>query len=469
MKGLGGADGRMDAKAGAVSARLPYVMGVAVFMQTADMTMIAPALPRIAAHFGIDTVTATMAMTAYLVGLALLAPAGGWLADRFGGRNVYRSAMALQAVALVCCALAPSFAWLVAGRFLSGLACSPMLSVSRLMVVRGAPPGERVATIATFSAFGLLGPLLAAPVGGLLVDWFDWQAVFVALLPVGAAVATAITLWTRDDGQRHAVPLDFVGLLLSAIALGAAVGAIEVLGHGRSAGLAGALGAVAGASFALLARHAGRARHPLVRFDLLRRKVFRLSLLADIPTRMLLTSCAMLVSLQQQVGLGRTASMAGALLLLPGFGQLVVKQAIPLSARLVGVRRAMIGWSAINAGAFALVGLLPGAAVPVIMALLAVHGLGRSIVLNLGTVLNFTDVRDEEMGAVTSLTAMAQQLSLVLGVGLSSLLLRIYAGDQPLGLEAIDSAMLTMAAVAMGGLLASLALPADAGQPRRAD
>src|SRR4051812_13517901 len=122
---------------------IPYVMGAAVLLQTIDATAIATALPAMASSFGIDPLTASFAITSYLIGMALTVPAGGWLADRFGGREVFRAASLLVILASLICAAASNFWLLVCARFIGGAASSFMLPIGRLMVVRSVP-GERM-------------------------------------------------------------------------------------------------------------------------------------------------------------------------------------------------------------------------------------------------------------------------------------------------------------------------------------
>src|SRR3712207_6763770 len=138
-------------------------------MQNLDSTVLGTALTVIAADFGTDPVRLHMAMTGYLLSLAVFMPVSGWLADRFGARNVFRLAVAIFTLASVACAFAPGLGWLVLARVVQGIGGAMMIPVARLALLRAVPKDQLIAAMAWVAVPALMGPVLGPPVGGLIV------------------------------------------------------------------------------------------------------------------------------------------------------------------------------------------------------------------------------------------------------------------------------------------------------------
>src|SRR5579872_5221200 len=163
------------------------IVACAMFMQNLDSTVIATALPTMAKAFGADPVHMNVALTSYLLSLAVFIPASGWMADRFGARTVFRAAIAVFTIGSVLCGQANSLAFLVGARILQGAGGAMMVPVGRLVLLRVAKKHELVAAMAWISAPALFGPVLGPPLGGFLVTYASWRWIFDINVQIGRA------------------------------------------------------------------------------------------------------------------------------------------------------------------------------------------------------------------------------------------------------------------------------------------
>ena len=188
-----------------VNRTLPLILAVALFMENMDSTVIATSLPAIAADIGTSPIALKLALTAYLVALAVFIPISGWMADRFGAKNVFRAAIAVFVVGSIACAVSGSLAEFVVSRFLQGMGGAMMTPVGRLVLVRATPKSELVAAMAWLTIPALVGPLVGPPVGGFITTYFTWHWIFLINVPIGVVGMWLATRFLPEDaGQRRA-------------------------------------------------------------------------------------------------------------------------------------------------------------------------------------------------------------------------------------------------------------------------
>ena len=166
---------------------VPLVVATALFMENTDSTVIATALPSIAASLGEDPIALKLALTAYLVSLAIFIPISGWMADRYGARTIFRAALAVFMAGSLACAASSSLMGFVAARFLQGLGGAMMVPVGRLVILRSVPKSELVSALAYLTIPALIGPIMGPPLGGLITTSLDWRWIFFINIPIGIA------------------------------------------------------------------------------------------------------------------------------------------------------------------------------------------------------------------------------------------------------------------------------------------
>ena len=237
---------------------IPLIVAIGLFMEHLDSTIIATALPRMAIDLGLPPVRLNLAITTYLVAMAVFIPASGWIADRFGARRVFVGAMGLFVCGSLICGGAPSLEVLIAGRLLQGLGGALMTPVGRLVMLRAVPRAELVSAMAWLTIPALIGPVLGPPLGGFITTVASWRWIFWINLPIGlVGMAVALALLPSIREERVA-PFDVIGFVASAVGLSALVFAFETAG--RDVVPAGVDVAAMAAGLALVVFYVRRAR-----------------------------------------------------------------------------------------------------------------------------------------------------------------------------------------------------------------
>ncbi|RZA15712.1 MAG: MFS transporter, partial [Lysobacteraceae bacterium] len=246
-------------------------------METLDASVIATALPVIAADFNVTVVGVSLSVTAYLVAMAIFVPAAGWCADRFGARRVFAAAVGLFTLASLLCGLAPSLWTLVAARVLQGAAAAFMSPVGRIVVLRETPRARLIESMAMITWPGLIGPVIGPPLGGLIVTYVSWRWIFLLNVPIGLLGMWLILRYLPRDRAVLRRPFDFKGFVLTAVALAALIQGLTHLGERQDGRLAGLAMVVVGLVCGVVSvRHALRAAAPMLDLRAARVRTFRL-------------------------------------------------------------------------------------------------------------------------------------------------------------------------------------------------
>ena len=447
---------------------VPLVVATALFMENTDSTVIATALPTIAASLGEDPIALKLALTAYLVSLAIFIPVSGWMADRFGARTVFRAALGVFMAGSLACAAADGLAGFVAARFLQGLGGAMMVPVGRLVILRSVPKSELVAALAYLTIPALIGPILGPPLGGLITAWLDWRWIFFINIPIGLAGIVLATLYFEDLREAERPPLDLAGFLLLAPGLAGLMLGLASLGRHLLPGWLswGCLGAGA-ALLALYLRHARRTPHPVLRLTLMRYPTFRAAVTGGSLFRIGTGAIPFLLPLMLQVGFGLDALQSGLITFAAAAGALFVKTVGPAILRRYGFRAVMVT-NAVLASAFLAVNGLFTAQTPhgLIVGLLFLGGCLRSMQFTCINAIAYADLEAREMSAGTSLASVAQQISLSLGVTLGALALEgaaAWHGRSAIAAEDFGPAFLAVALISGTSVLAFRRLSPDAG------
>ncbi len=200
---------------------VPLILAVALFMEQMDSTVISTALPAIAADLGVGPITLKLALTAYMVALAIFIPISGWMADRFGAKRVFRLAIIVFMVGSVLCAISSSLVGFVLARFLQGMGGAMMTPVGRLVLLRTTKRSELVNAMALLTIPALVGPLAGPPLGGFITTFFTWHWIFLINIPVGVAGLWLTGIYLPEVPATSPPPLDIGGLILTALAAAA--------------------------------------------------------------------------------------------------------------------------------------------------------------------------------------------------------------------------------------------------------
>src|SRR5688572_3994719 len=209
---------------------LPLIVACGLFVENMDSTVLSTSLPAIAADLATDPIALKLALTAYLLSMAVFIPVSGWVADRFGARSTFMTAIGVFLLGSIACAASSSIETMVASRFLQGMGGAMMVPVGRLVLLRTVPRSELVQALSWLTIPALVGPVVGPPLGGFITTYFDWRWIFLINIPIGLlGIALAWRFIPNIRGEAHA--LDWRGFVLAGGGLGAALFGFSTLGR----------------------------------------------------------------------------------------------------------------------------------------------------------------------------------------------------------------------------------------------
>jgi EmrB/QacA subfamily drug resistance transporter len=398
------------------------IVASAMFMEQLDGTVLATALPTMARSFDADPLHMNIALTAYLLTLAMFIPASGRIADRFGSRSTFRAAIALFTLGSILCAQAPTLWALVAARMLQGAGGAMMSPVGRLVMLRVVSKADLVRSMAWLMIPATIGPIVGPPVGGFIVTYFSWQWIFYINVPIGILGIILVTLFIDEMKEPTRTKFDGRGLILSGTALACLMFGIEVGSRGAGSVLivAGLLG-TGGASAALYVVHARRTPRPMLDFRLLRIPTFRLSLFCGSLSRIAVGAMPFLLPMMFQLGFGLSAASSGLITFVSSIGSLAMRTCAPFFLQRFGFRNVLIWVGALATALLALsAAFRPSWPLPLIYGVLIANGFFQSLQFMAYNTIAYADVPGEDMSAATSFYTTFQQMSLTLGIAVSA-------------------------------------------------
>jgi EmrB/QacA subfamily drug resistance transporter len=447
---------------------VPLIVGGAQFMHQFDGAVIATALPSMAASLHEDPVRLNLAITSYLLALAVFVPVSGWMADRFGAKRVFTLAIVLFTASSVLCGLAHSLLELVLCRVLQGMGGAMMTPVGRLIVLKSVPKLQLVQAMNYITIPAVLGPLLGPSVGGFIVTYFSWPWIFFINLPIGLGGILAVQRFIPDIRAERAAPLDLRGCVLIGTAVAGLVFGFEAIGRGVvpvSIILASvAVGAVCSGLYLI---HARRTSEPIIDLSLLRIGTFAASITGGGLFYLGTTASVFLLALLLQLGFGFSAFQAGLMTLASAVGGVAMRFTFRWLLRPLGFRRLLIA-NALVTGVFLIgCGFFRDTTPYLIIVLtLLIGGYSRSLQFTVVQSLGYAEMPNERISRATSFLAMAQQLAQSFGVGVVALVVHmsllwhdrtaISPGDVALG-------YFTVGSMALASVVIFYRLPAHAG------
>lgn len=433
-----------------------------------DSTVIATALPAIATDIGTNPIALKLALTAYLVSLAVFIPISGWMADRFGARRIFAIAIAVFMAGSIACAASTSLTEFVISRFLQGMGGAMMTPVGRLVLVRSTQKSQLVNAMAWLTIPALVGPLVGPPVGGFLTTFLTWHWIFLINIPIGiAGIVFALTVLPKDT-RRSYDRVDWVGFLLSGAAASGIVFGLSVISLPALPavwGIAATIGGVV-CFFGYLA-HARAHPKPLLDPRMFRNRTFSLSLMGGNLFRIGAGAVPFLLPLMLQLGFGMTPFKSGMITCVSAAGAIMMKFIIQRVLRYGGFRHVLLLAAAGASLSIAVNGLFtPATPVALIMGVLFFGGLVRSMFFTSANALIFAEVTQDTAAQATSIASALQQVSIAIGVALAGGILDIVStvNGGELTLNAFHIAFFAIAAITAFAILPFLALPPNAGE-----
>ena len=399
----------------------PLILAVALFMEMMDATVIATSLPAIAADIGTEPIALKLAMTAYLVALAIFIPVSGWMADRFGARNVFRWAIFVFMLGSLACAVANSLPTFVGARFFQGMGGAMMSPLARLVLVRTTPKKDLVSAMAWLSVPALMGPVLGPPIGGFLTTFLSWHWIFLVNIPIGIVGIVAATIFLPRTGYRAQTRLDWLGFILAGVSFSGVLFGLSVISLPALPPQVGVVTVIVGilSGYAFV-RHAQRVKHPLFDPKILSYPMFRSSIVGGSLFRIGFGASPFLLPLMLQLGFGLTPFESGSILFVGAVGAILAKFVARRAFATFGFRNLLVLMAFLSAGQLAIKGTFTMETPALfIMVILFAGGLVRSTFFTGINSLGFADVPEEDIGQASGLMAVSVQLSFAFGVALA--------------------------------------------------
>ncbi|OZI64136.1 MFS transporter [Bordetella genomosp. 1] len=448
------------------------LVAAAFFMENLDGTIITTAVPAMARDFGVLPIDLNPGVSAYLLTLGIFIPISGWVADRFGPRRIFASAIVIFTLASLACGMADSLGMFVALRVLQGIGGAMMVPVGRLVVLRSTPKHQLVGAIAILTWPALVAPVLGPPIGGFITTYASWRWIFYLNLPIGLAALAAAWVLIPNDRAATRRPFDWAGFFWIGSGLFCVLWALEHFGKSTLDWSAIGVWAVLGSL--LLAsgvRHLHRTPHPMLSLAALRIPTFAVTCWGGSLFRMSVGAVPFLLPLMFQVGYGMDAFHAGLLVIAVFAGNLLMKVYTTRVLRRFGFRPTLLVNGLINALALMACAFIgPDTPVAATAVLLFVGGMARSMQFTALNTLAFADVPQEGMSAANTLFSTVFQLAIGMGVALGAVSIRLGEWAAPfLHLQDLPGIPFRLAFVAVGlvallGLADSLALARGAGE-----
>ena len=443
----------------------------AFFMENLDGTIIATALPQMARSFHVGAVNLNIGMTAYLLTLAVFIPISGWVADRFGARSVFASAIAVFTLASLLCGASRTLTQFTLMRILQGIGGAMMVPVGRLIVLRNTPKEKLTQAIAYITWPGLTALVIGPPLGGFITTYATWHWIFFLNLPIGVLALILALLWIENVSAEEKHPFDWLTFVFAGFASTGAVYAMEKLGgdgvHWQVPAIIFLLSLFSGTLAIVAARR--KPAVSLIDLESLKLKTYSLSVYGASAFRVAVSVLPFLLPLMFQITFGLNAFRSGLYLLALFAGDLSMKVFVIQVLRLFGFRRVLIVNGTITAASMALCATLsPATPTVLILVILFFHGACRSMQFTCMTTLAYTEISPSRMSRANGFLSAVMQLSMGMGVAVGAITLRLVAHAHGHSaampqLRDFHLAILFMSALALGPVFDSLGLPQNAG------
>jgi EmrB/QacA subfamily drug resistance transporter len=404
---------------------VPLILAVALFMEQMDSTVIATALPAIAADLNVGPITLKLALTSYMVALAVFIPISGWMADRFGAKKIFRAAILVFMVGSIFCAISSSLIEFVMSRFLQGMGGAMMTPVARLVLLRTTKRSELVSAMALLTIPALVGPLTGPPIGGFITTYFSWHWIFIINVPVGLLGIYLSGVYLPEIEATHPPAIDWIGFVLTSLSAAGIVFGLSVVSLPALPPAIGiATTALGIASAFLYVRHARRHPHPILNLGIFRDDAFRVATTAGTLFRISTGAIPFLMPLMLQLAFGLNPFQSGLITFAGALGALMVKFVARRVYALLGFKATLMIAGLFGAAATTVNGFLtPETPHILIILIMLFSGLFRSFFFTGANALSYSEISDAQASQATSIASVLQQISLALGVAFAAFIL----------------------------------------------
>jgi EmrB/QacA subfamily drug resistance transporter len=447
---------------------VPLIVATALFMENMDSTVISTSLPAIARALGTSPLALKLAVTSYLLSLAIFIPASGWTADRFGTRNVFRTAIGVFVLGSIGCAASHSLEQFVLARIVQGVGGAMMTPVGRLILVRSIDKHLLVNAMSLVTIPALVGPICGPPLGGFMTTFASWHWIFLINVPIGLVGFALVSRFIPNVYAEQQDPFDVPGFILSGLAIAGLAFGLSALGlEFLPTKIVVALIAAGAVSAVAYVIHARRTPAPILDLSLLRLPTFRASIFGGFLFRLGIGALPFLLPLLLQVGFKLTPFQSGLITFTAALGAMFMKAAVASVLRRFGYRNVLV-YNALISSAFlaACATFVQGMPFAAMVAILLSGGFFRSLQFTSINTIAYAEIAPAKMSRATSMVAAAQQLSLSTGVAVGALVVEFMLRlrqSTTIGINDFPPAFLFVSLLSASAVLIFARLPRDAG------
>ena len=447
---------------------VPLIVATALFMENMDSTVIATSLPAIARALDTNPLALKLAVTSYLLSLATFIPASGWTADRFGTRNVFRTAIGVFVLGSIGCAASHSLEQFVLARIAQGVGGAMMTPVGRLILVRSIDKQLLVNAMSLVTIPALIGPICGPPLGGFITTFASWHWIFLINVPIGLVGIALVSRFIPNVYAEQQDPFDVLGFILSGLAIAGLAFGLSALGlEFLPTKIVVALIAAGAVSAVAYVIHAGRTPAPILDLSLLRLPTFRASIFGGFLFRLGIGALPFLLPLLLQVGFKLTPFQSGLITFTAALGAMFMKAAVASVLRRFGYRNVLV-YNALISSAFlaACATFVQGMPFAAMVAILLSGGFFRSLQFTSINTIAYAEIAPAKMSRATSMVAAAQQLSLSTGVAVGALVVEFMVRlrqSTTISINDFPPAFLFVSLLSASAVLIFARLPRDAG------
>jgi EmrB/QacA subfamily drug resistance transporter len=447
---------------------VPLIVATALFMENMDSTVISTSLPAIAQALGTNPLALKLAVTSYLLSLAICIPASGWTADRFGTRNVFRAAIGVFVLGSIGCAASHSLEEFVLARIVQGAGGAMMTPVGRLIMVRSIDKRRLVNAMSLVTIPALIGPICGPPLGGFITTYASWHWIFLINVPIGFVGIAMASRFIPNIRIEHPDPFDFVGFVLAGgaiagLAFGLSAMGLEFLPTSVVASLLCG-GAISALAYLI---HARRTPAPILDLNLFRLPTFRASIFGGFLFRLGIGALPFLLPLLLQIGFHLTPFESGLITFTTALGSMFMKAAVASVLHRFGYRNVLL-YNALISSVFltACASFVQGMPFAAMVAILLSGGFFRSLQFTAINTIAYAEIEPAKMSRATAMVAAAQQLSLSTGVAIGALVVELMLRlrhSTTMGINDFPPAFLFVGLLSASAVFIFMRLPHDAG------
>ena len=407
---------------------LPLIVGISLFMDQLDSTIVNSAIPSMSLSFGVAPLSLKSVMTSYIISLAIFITLSGWMADRFGTRRIFSLAVVGFTASSFLCGISTSADMLTFFRAIQGISAALMMPVGRLLILRTFEKSELLRAMNYVIIPALIGPLLGPSVGGLIIHWFSWPVIFLINIPIGIAILFFVNRYVPNYKSNEKKSFDWIGFFLFGGGLGLLTWMLDLIDNqyaNFSLFILGILTAVL--MIAGFVIYSFKASAPLLSFDLFKIRTFRISILGGFFSRLGMGGLPFILPFLYQIGLGFPAWKAGLLTVPTALAAIAMKIYSQTVLASLGYKRVLIlNTVLISFVLFFYAGVGKETSIEIIVFINLILGLLSSLQMACINSLVFSDIAKNQSSTASTMSSSVQQLTLNFGLTASALVIAFF-------------------------------------------